>query len=411
MATLTSPQYPFDPTGQATTNKVIGELQPLMGGGNENFIFLIPAATPFFADSMTMNFKSLQGDIRPLILGKDYYFSHHFVGATRACGKPVFGSVTMLNNELRGTVIFNPYQTVGGEWTVDPATTLQILADKAHNPRVTSWESVAGYPSIFPPVPHEWNLRDMVGMTKVVEAVNRVVDALMARASADFTMHMGASGNVHNLTAADIGAVSKEHMDLAIEAAMANLQSTTDDFAEGATNKYFTEARVLATRLAKFTVTDPVSLTEDDTILMSFMKLQAQLGSIEAQLKTKANMQRPKFIGLGSQNLLKIPMAGTISIDISQAGAFQLFVTGSGAVGFDIRKVGDMTDQVVEFSISTINDATGKVYALAWPSNVKWVDGVAPPRTTAAGAKDDWYFYSEDNMVTWSGSLSHKNPR
>jgi hypothetical protein len=411
MATLTSPQYPFDPTGQATTNKVIGELQPLMGGGDENFIFLIPAAAPFFGDSMTMNFKSLQGDIRPLDLGKDYYFSHNYIGASRACGKPVFGSITMLNNELRGTVIFNPYQTIGGEWTVDAATTLRILADKAHNPRVTSWDQVAGYPNIFPPIPHEWNLRDMVGMTKVVEAINRVVEALLARASSDMTQHIHATGNVHQLTAGDIGAATLEQLDMAIDAALANLKSTTDDFAEGEINKYFTEARVLATRLAKYTVTEPSNINEDDSILMAFMKLQALCSSMDAKLKTKVNMQRPQFVGLGSQNLLKIPMTGTMAIDISLAGAFQLAVSGSGAIGFDTRNVGDMANQVVEFSVSTINDNTGNVYALAWPSNVKWVDGVAPPRTTSAGAKDDWYFYSEDNMVTWSASLSHKNPR
>jgi hypothetical protein len=45
---------------------------------------LIPAATPFFGDSMSLNFKSLQGDIRPLVLGIDFYLSHYFLGASRA---------------------------------------------------------------------------------------------------------------------------------------------------------------------------------------------------------------------------------------------------------------------------------------------------------------------------------------
>jgi hypothetical protein len=411
MSTINSPQYPFDPTGQAPTNRVTGELQPLTGGGDQNFIFLVPAAAPFFGESLSLNFKSLQGDIRPLVLGVDFYLSHYFIGASRSTGKPVYGSITMLNNELRGTVIFNPYQTIGGEWTVDPNTITEILADQAYNPRTTSWDQVAGYPNLFPPTAHEWNLKDMVGMSSVLAALNRVTDAILTRASSDMAEHINAQGNVHNLTAGDLGAVTNDQMQLAIEEALNDLDRTTDDFLEGKNNKFFTEARVLATKLSDFAAIAPSNISEADNILNAFMKLQALYSALSTTVDKKASMFRPQFSGLGSQNLVKIPMNGTIAIDISLAEAFQLTISANGAIGFDIRSVGDMANKVVEFSITTINDNSTNAYAIAWPSNVKWVDGVAPGRTTASGAKDEWYFWSEDNMATWTGSLSNKNTR
>jgi len=411
MSTITSPQYPFDPTGQAATNRVVGELQPLLGGSDENFIFLIPKATPFFAESMTLNFKSLQGDIRPLVEGVDFYFSHHFIGASKACQKPVKGSITMLNNELRGTVIFNPYQTLGGEWTVDANKTAEILADKVYNPRTTSWDQVAGYPDIFPPVPHEWNLKDMVGMSSVLAALNRMVDAILTQASSAMTQHINQQGNAHNLTAVDLGVPTVEQMELYVEQALLNLTRTTDNVPEGEINKYFTESRALAAKLTSLTEVEPENLSETDSVLSALCKLQALHKALIAVVNQKANMDRPKFTGLGSQNLVKIPMNGTIAIDISQAGAYQVTVSANGAIGFDIRNVGDMAGQVVEFSVSTINANVPTAFAIAWPSNVKWVDGVTPARTTAAGAKDVWYFWSEDNMATWTGSLSNKNTR
>jgi hypothetical protein len=104
-------------------------------------------------------------------------------------------------------------------------------------------------------------------------------------------------------------------------------------------------------------------------------------------------------------------MTGTISLDISQAEAFKVTVAGNGSISFNTGNVGNMAGKVVEFAVTTVNDTSGNAYAIAWPANVKWVDGAPPPRTTAAGAKDLWYFVSDDNMVTWTGSMSNQNPR
>lgn len=408
---LTSPLYPFDPTGTKSSNLVTGELQPLTGMGDRDYYTIIPAAAPFYADTFTCSVKTLDGTIVPLNEGVDFYFTHYFMGATRATAKPVYGSITLLNTQLRGTLILNPYQCVGGDWMVDSNKIAEILAMQSVNPRSISWDQVAGYPTIFPPVPHEWNLMDMVGQSEILAAMDRIVDAILTQASSAMNDHINnMSGQAHGITPGSIGAVSMAQLQAAVKNAVDSAASSTDKVAEGATNKYFTEARVLATKLANYAIAAAVdNLSEQDTVLQAFSKLQANLTDVRAILAKKADANRPQFSGLGSQNLYRYAMTGTFAMDISLSEAFQITIKGNGSIGFNTARVGDMTDRLVEFSVTTINDGTNNAYAIAWPTNVKWVDGVAPPRSTTPNAKDEWYFWSEDNMATWTGSLSNKN--
>jgi hypothetical protein len=410
MTTLANPTYAFDPTGQLPANRIQGELQALTGAGAA-YTFVIPKLAPFFGESMSLSFKTLQGDIRPLVQGVDYYFSHEFIGASRACMHPIYGSITILNTELVGTLIFNQYQTIGGEWTLDAATITALLADQVHNPRTTSWDMVAGYPNVFPPVPHAWNLQDMVGMKDVVDAINRIVDAILTQASNAMVLHIADHENPHGVSASQLNVPTKAEMSLAIQLALDGFAANTDQVREGNTNKYFTEDRVLSTHLTNLANLVADSLAEGDTVLMAFEKLQGSINAINTALSKKANSLRPQFSGLGSQNLVALNMTSTMAVDISQAEAFTITIAGNGSIGFDTSRVGDMTGKVVEFAVTTVNDNSGNAYAIAWPNNVKWVDGAPPPRTTSAGAKDLWYFVSDDNMVTWTGSMSNANPR
>ncbi len=360
---------------------------------------------------MQIIYKTIQGDISPLVEGVDYYFTHYFLGATRSCGKAIYGSITFLNTSLRGTATLQ-YQTLGGEWTVNSTQIAEILADQINNPRTTTWEQVSGKPDIFPVIDHVWDLIDMVGMSDVKDSIDRLIDAILTAASSDMTAHINdVISNPHHVTAAQIGAVTQIQLNAAVLAAIQQNANSTDGLAEGVNNKFFTQARVLSTILTGFVPGTNAVLSDQDTLFIAFQKLQAQLAAANVLIVARATSDRPAFTGLGSQNLIKlIKTATALSIDISQAEAFQVSITGSGAIGFNTANVGNMTNKVVEFAITTVNDATANAYAISWPSNVKWVDGTPPPRTTAANAKDYWYFTSEDNMVTWAGSLSNANP-
>lgn len=411
--TITSPQYPFDPSGTKITNRVVGELQPLTGAGDRDYYTVVPLAAPFYAESFSCSVKNLQGEIVPLFEGKDYLLTHWFMGASKATAKPVYASITFLNHTLRGTLIISPYQCVGGDWIVDSNTIAKVLADQVSNPRTIAWEQVSGYPSIFPPVPHEWNKVDLIGQKEILAALNRITDAILTQISSAMSQHINDnSGHAHGITAVSIGAVTIDQLTAAVQNAVRNATATTDNIREGTTNKYFTEGRVMATRIAGYAVSNTVdTLSEQDTLLTALIKLQAQLVAARTELTKKASLNRPAFTGLGSQNLVRLEMRSTFAIDITQAEVFQVKVMGNGSIGFDISRLGDMSDKVIEFAVTTINDSSANQYALAWPSNVKWVEGTPPPRTTTPNAKDSWYFWSEDGGATWTGSLSNANTR
>lgn len=173
---MTTP-YQFDPTGTLLANKITGEQHIITAVSGRNYHFIVPTFAPFFSESCTVSYRDIDNNIRYLVEGIDFLFCFQFIAASRSCAKPIYGGISFLNLELAGVVTL-VYQTVGGEWTLDPVKINEILSDTVRNPRVTSWEHVAQVPTLFPVVDHEWNLTDLVGMSDVVDKVDQVAQAI-----------------------------------------------------------------------------------------------------------------------------------------------------------------------------------------------------------------------------------------
>ena len=170
--------YPFDPTGSVSTNKVTNEIQVLTGSNQGDYYFIIPAAAPFFGDSFVLRYKDQQGITKTLVNGVDFHFGHMFIEASKACAKPVYGSIVFVNTELKGVVSYD-YQTIGGPWTIDVNEITRILAEHLANPRTTSWGSVTSLPYSFPVIDHEWELDDMVGLSSLIASCLRIEQAIL----------------------------------------------------------------------------------------------------------------------------------------------------------------------------------------------------------------------------------------
>lgn len=175
--------YTFDPTGVNPSNLISNEQQVITGVNASPYHFIVPTFGPFFADSLVITFKDASNAVRPLVEGIDYHLGYLFVGASRACAKPIYGGISFLDLTLSGIVTLS-YQTIGGEWTIDAAQILEILSDATRNPRTATWEQIAGVPTVFPPVDHQWNLDDMVGMSEVVQALADLTTAVSSNPSA-----------------------------------------------------------------------------------------------------------------------------------------------------------------------------------------------------------------------------------
>lgn len=208
---LLNPPYPIDYTGTLLSNKITGEQQILTAANFRDYHFIVPAQAPFFAQGVKVTFKALDNSVRILVEGVDYQFTHWFVAASRACAAPIFGSISMLDLQLAGVVTLE-YQTLGGIWTQDTAKIAEIMADRLHNPRITSWDVVVDMPVTFPVVDHEWDLQDLVGMAELSTKMSEIAVAIQQNQINGFAAHVNAV-NPHNTTAAQVGAYSIAQID------------------------------------------------------------------------------------------------------------------------------------------------------------------------------------------------------
>lgn len=204
--------YPFDPTGKKVTNKIPGEQHALTSANYRDFHFIVPKHGPFFADSVRVTYRDTQGVLRSMVPGVDFQFSHWFVSASRACASPLYGSISFYDLNLVGTITVE-YQTVGGIWTQDSAKIAQILADRLHNPRTTAWEQVVDMPVAFPVIDHDWDLKDLVGMSDVTVKLSAIATAIRSNMIDGLAAHKAAR-NPHGTTAADLNAYNKQQIDL-----------------------------------------------------------------------------------------------------------------------------------------------------------------------------------------------------
>lgn len=225
--------YPFDPTGTLPANKITNETHVLTSVNSGDFYTIVPKLGPFFETGLILEFTNQAGDKVTLVKNVDYYLSNIFLSASRACSKPLYGSATLIDTSLTGILTFKQYQSIGGEWVLDINTWTSIVANMHYNPRTTTWEQLVGTPTIFPVIDHQWNLADMVGLSEMVNAVNDVVNALLAQpTNPSLSDHLLDYTNPHHVTQTDVGLADLQNYGIA----------TVSDLENGVSNKYVTPA-------------------------------------------------------------------------------------------------------------------------------------------------------------------------
>jgi hypothetical protein len=197
--------YPFDPTGTQLSNKIVNEQHIITSNNWRDFHFIVPKCAPYFEDSVKIRYQEPNGNARYLIKGKDWMPTHQFMDASLACAKPIYGSISLMNSSLEGVLLLEAYQTVGGNWVIPDDKIALILADRLHNPRITSWEQVVELPYQFPVIDHEWNLVDMVGMSHVVNSLNGIETQLRLSGQGGLSEHIANINNPHKVTKFHVG--------------------------------------------------------------------------------------------------------------------------------------------------------------------------------------------------------------
>lgn len=237
-------------------------------------------------------------------------------------------------------------------------------------------------------------------------------------------------------------------------AAGATANNNTDSLPEGATNLYFTVARVLASALTGLSVLTGGPVVSTDSVLAAFGKLQAQINSLttavdgkQAQLVSGTNLKSingNSLLGAGDLSVggLTNPMttegdiivagaagvptrraaAGAGTMLISQGIGMQPLYGYSPLLGgyYEIYQL--MDDNNINVAVSNIKKKVisasttftisgtvsgrsssftlliegGNTHAVTWPASFKWLGGV--PTLTA---KDVITGFTIDNGTTW----------
>ncbi len=167
MATAT---YPYDPTGDASTNFISNELHNVQPPANINDAsFIIPRAAPFFLKSLKVK-KGTTANAEVLLEGVHYMVTHHFVSMSYVLGTPLYSSITFLNRNYSGNV-FLDYQTIGGQFVLDSYTGVEELTRQVYSIYSVTWEQVAGIIQGLPPYDHKMSGSDTTGYGDLVDSV------------------------------------------------------------------------------------------------------------------------------------------------------------------------------------------------------------------------------------------------
>lgn len=266
MATQTTVIYPFDPTGQAVSNRITGERQILTPPDWSDFYFIVPSAAPYFASSLQLTMRP-SGKV--LVEGIDYNPSHKFYDASIQCASPVYGSITFLDKTLAGVIEYN-YQTLGGDWVINTQQAAQVLANTLLNPRTTTWEEVVNLPYQFPPVDHAWDIVDMIGASDVVNKLDEMVEALMASGDQGLALHLADFNNPHRVTKAQVGLSEVQNFAMATVPEAISGASTVKYMSPSTTQQSIIQFAVTPLNAHIGTTTNPHNVT----------KAQVGLGSV-----------------------------------------------------------------------------------------------------------------------------------
>lgn len=216
--------YPLDTTGISPANLVRDEPHVLTEINDATYRIIIPDFAPFYQDNFQLRYSDGAGNISILEKGIDFDFCLPYMDASRAIGKYLFGALTIHNAYVQGYLAVD-YQTLGDKWVADKNYVLEQLVEHNYNPRVVYWDQLTNVQQTFPPTSHAQDYDTIYGQKSVIESIDKIIAAILAGPSAtnDYRSHVLAKGNVHGLTAADLGLSEASALPLASLEELQNL--------------------------------------------------------------------------------------------------------------------------------------------------------------------------------------------
>lgn len=162
-------KYPFDPSGQASSNLIVDEVHLVPASRNRAFAL---NAGPFYGESVVV--KTVPGNV-VLTNGQDYRVLYLYQDATIKTGKAVNAVVHIVNPTVSGNVSVT-YQVVGGNYSTNYDAIQLLLEQLAVDNRSVRFSDLIDAPTSYPPAPHLHHVGDMYGWDAVVQVLEDIRD-------------------------------------------------------------------------------------------------------------------------------------------------------------------------------------------------------------------------------------------
>jgi hypothetical protein len=173
-------RYPEDLTGINPDNRIANELHtvpPYVVTRPRRVV--IPNFRPFFTNPTHLQVYDLTSStpLIPLVKDVDYKCVELSEEATIQAGKEVCHSIIIENANV-GTQISVSYQTIGGLYTNDTSSLVNLLNSCLNDTRPVPWDFITNRPFEYDPTPHLHHLNDVVGYAPLIVALERLQTAI-----------------------------------------------------------------------------------------------------------------------------------------------------------------------------------------------------------------------------------------
>ena len=173
-------RYPEDLTGINPDNRIANEIHtvhPYRVSRPRRIV--IPNFRPFFTDTAYLQVYDLGSStpLTPLIKDVDYKCVEISEEACIQTGKEVCQSIIIENIHVTTQVAVS-YQTIGGLYTSDTSTLVNLLNSGLNDTRPVHWDNLTNKPFTYDPAPHLHHLNDVVGYAPLIVALERLHGAI-----------------------------------------------------------------------------------------------------------------------------------------------------------------------------------------------------------------------------------------
>lgn len=224
--------YPFDLSGTVTSNRTKHDI--VLGSGSFNRAFAYPTG-PFFADTFRL-YEASRPNV-PLVRGEDYQLLLLNPTLRKMTSREICSAVVVHNPKVSTDVIASA-QIVGGPYAANVDAIEQAINALDLDNRQIDFSDLSGVPEEFVTAPAYSDIGDVFGFEYTITVLAQILDAIKVGDNAEvkqlaqtvtemreelrnmFQQHIDSSGNVHELTRAQMSVPSVSEMNKEIQDVM-----------------------------------------------------------------------------------------------------------------------------------------------------------------------------------------------